>query len=98
MRYGMSLAVAALLVAAGALGTVSLNRPLDLPVAGGVRLFAGGWFDSGHIIGMDGSLFFLGQQSTRFGALDPSGTGNLVLNEPVAGAPFSTQVSAPGIA
>src|SRR5207248_591859 len=62
-------------------GTVSLNGPLHFPVAGGARLFAGGWFDCKNTIGVDGSLFFLGRQSTRFAAADPSGTGSLVLNE-----------------
>lgn len=81
----------------GAPGTVSLNSPLNLGAAAGLRLFAGGWFDAAHTIGMDGSLFFLQQQTASFGATDRSGTGQFVINEPVVGAPFSTQVSAPGI-
>jgi hypothetical protein len=65
--------------------------------AGGIRAFAGGWFNIDHTIGMDGSLFTLGQQSARYSVIDRSGVGDLVINEPVSGAPFSTQVSAPGI-
>jgi hypothetical protein len=80
----------------GAPGTTSLNGPLDFGATGGVRLFAGGWFDAGHVFGIEGSIFFLGQQSAGFGAADRAGNGNVVINEPVAGAPFSTQVSAPG--
>jgi hypothetical protein len=81
----------------GVPGTVSLNGPLNYGAEGGVRLFAGGWFDLAHTWGLEGSLFILGQQSAGFGANDRSGTGNFVINEPVAGAPFSTLVSAPGI-
>jgi Putative beta barrel porin-7 (BBP7) len=81
----------------GAPGTVSLNGPLNSDVEGGVRLFAGGWFDPEHTIGLEGSLFFLGRQSAGFGASDRSGTGSFVINEPVVGAPFVTQVSAPGV-
>ncbi len=81
----------------GAPGTVSLNAPLDLGAALGLRVFAGGWFNNCQTIGMDGSVFFLQQLSTSFGATDRSQTGQFVINEPVAGAPFSTQVSAPGI-
>jgi Putative beta barrel porin-7 (BBP7) len=80
----------------GTQGTTSLNGPLHYDVTGGVRLFAGGWFDVGHTIGVDGSVFFLGRQSTGFGAFDRSGNGSFVINEPVVGAPFSTQVAAPG--
>jgi hypothetical protein len=78
-------------------GTTSLDGRLSGGVAGGVRVFAGGWFNADHTIGMDGSLFILGQQSTGFGISDRSGAGFLVINEPLAGAPFNTQVSAPGI-
>jgi hypothetical protein len=81
----------------GAPGTTSLNGPLNYGATGGVRLFGGGWFDPGHVIGIDGSVFFLGRQSAGFGAADRAGNGSFVINEPVAGAPFSTQVSAPGI-
>lgn len=82
----------------GVPGTTSLVRPLDHDVAGGVRLFLGGWFDCDHTIGVDGSLFFLGQQEACFSVADRSGIGSLVLNEPVVGIPYSTQVSAPGLA
>jgi hypothetical protein len=82
----------------GAPGTVSLNRPLDFDPPGGFRLFAGGWFDCDHVFGLDGSLFTLARQTTGFGASDHSGNGTFVINEPVPGVPFSTQVSAPGIA
>jgi hypothetical protein len=78
-------------------GTTSLNGSLHYGADGGFRMFAGGWLDSAHTIGVDGSLFILGQQSSGFSIFDRSGTGRLVINEPVSGAPFSTQVSAPGI-
>lgn len=78
-------------------GTTSLDAPLHYGVAGGIGIFGGGWFTSNHVIGMDGSLFVLGQQSAGFSVLDRSGVGALILNEPVSGAPFSTQVSAPGV-
>ncbi len=78
-------------------GTTSLNEPLHFGPAGGFRLSAGGWFDAAHTIGLDGSAFILAQQSAGFSVVDRSQAGNLVLNEPVPGAPFSTQVSAPGI-
>jgi hypothetical protein len=81
----------------GAPGTTSLNGPLNYGPTDGVRLFAGGWLDAGHVIGMDGSIFFLGRQSASFGAVDRGGNGNFVINEPVANAPFGTQVSAPGV-
>lgn len=78
-------------------GTTSLDGPLNFGLAGGIGVFAGGWFTIDHIIGMDGSLFILGQQTAGFSVIDRSGFGNLVINEPVSGAPFITQVSAPGI-
>jgi hypothetical protein len=78
-------------------GTTSLNGPLDYGVAGGARLFAGAWLNMAHTLGVDGSLFILGQQTSGFSVIDRSGSGNLVLNEPVTGAPFITQVSAPGV-
>jgi hypothetical protein len=77
-------------------GTVSLNQPLNFNAEGGVRLFAGGWFDQGHVFGMDGSLFVLGNPGASFGANDRSGNGTFVINEPVSGL-TSTQVSAPGV-
>ncbi len=81
----------------GVPGTVSLDSPLNFGAQGGVRLFGGGWFDQAHTWGLDGSVIVLGQQNASFGASDRTGTGNFVINEPVAGAPFSTLVSAPGI-
>ncbi len=81
----------------GAPGAVSLNSPLRYGAEGGLRLYLGGWIDPAHTWGLDGSLFFLGRQSSGFGANDRSGSGNVVINEPVAGAPFSTLVSAPGV-
>jgi hypothetical protein len=78
-------------------GTTSLDGPLNGGAEGGFRLYAGGWFNADHTIGMDGSFFILGQQEAGFGAADRSGVGALVLNEPVIGAPFNTQVSAPGV-
>jgi hypothetical protein len=81
----------------GAPGTQSLDGPLSYGAEGGFRLYAGGWFNASHTFGMDGSLFWLGQQSAGFGANDRSGTGATVINEPVANAPYITQVSAPGV-
>jgi Putative beta barrel porin-7 (BBP7) len=81
----------------GAPGTTSLDGRLNYGVEGGVRLFAGCWFDPDHTVGLDGSFFVLGQQSASFGVFDRSGTGSLIINEPVVGAPFVTQVSAPGV-
>jgi hypothetical protein len=78
-------------------GTVNLNSPLNYGASGGIRLYAGGWFERSHTFGINGSLTFLGQNSSGFAAWDGSGSGNAVLNEPVAGAPFSTQVSFPGV-
>lgn len=78
-------------------GTTSLNRPLDAGPQGGMRIYAGGWLNESHTIGLDGSLFFLGQQNAGFGVSDRSGTGGFVINEPLNGTPsFITQVSAPG--
>jgi hypothetical protein len=82
----------------GVPGTTSLNAPLDYDAVGGIRLYAGGWFDDDQKFGLDGSLFILGWQSASFGAIDKSGTGDFVINEPVPGAPFITQVTAPGLA
>jgi hypothetical protein len=81
----------------GAPGTASLNGSLNYGAEGGVRFFTGVWFNTDHTIGIDGSLFDLGRQSAAFGVRDRSGTGATVINEPVAGAPFGTLVSAPGI-
>jgi hypothetical protein len=81
----------------GAPGTTSLNGPLNYGATGGFRLFAGGWIDTDHTIGVDGSFFILSQQSAGFSVVDRGGNGNLVINEPVVGAPFVTQVSAPGL-
>jgi hypothetical protein len=78
-------------------GTTSLDSPLNTGLAGGFGLFAGGWFTADHTIGMDGSFFILAKQTAGFSVVDRSGVGNLVINEPVSGAPFITQVSAPGI-
>src|SRR5262249_42288238 len=64
---------------------------------GGVRLLGGVWLNPAHTLGLDGSLFILGRQTAGFSVLDRSGAGNLVINEPVTGAPFNTQVSAPGV-
>jgi hypothetical protein len=80
----------------GAPGTTSLNEPLSFGATGGVRFFGGVWITGDHTWGLDGSIFALARQSTGFGAFDRSGKGGFVINEPVAGAPFSTQVSAPG--
>ncbi len=79
----------------GAPGTTSLDSPLHYGIQGGGRIYLGGWFDSEHLVGMDGSLFWLDQQSAGFGAADRSGNGSVVINEPVAGL-SSTQVSALG--
>jgi hypothetical protein len=81
----------------GVPGTTSLNGPLNYGATGGLRVFGGAWLDVSHTFGVDASYFFLGRQSAGFGAFDRSGTGVAIINEPVAGAPFSTQVSAPGL-
>ncbi len=78
-------------------GTTSLDGKLNYGVEGGFRMYAGGWFDSDHSIGVDGSFFILGNQSAKFGVFDTSGNGSLVINEPVNGSLFTTLVSAPGI-
>jgi len=83
--------------ALGSPGTASLDGPLHNDLEGGFRLSLGGWFTPSHAFGMDGSIFFMGQQNSGFSAYDRSGTGAFVINEPVAGAPFVTQVSAPGV-
>lgn len=83
--------------ALGAPGTTSLNQPLRYGGTGGIWVTVGGWFDQDHRFGLEGELFSLGQQSTGFSVYDRSGNGNFVINEPVSGAPFSTQVSAPGV-
>ena len=81
----------------GVPGTASLNQPLNYGAAGGARLTLGGWCDVSHTWGIEGDLFSLGQQSTGFSVYDHSGNGSMVINEPVIGAPYSTQVSAPGV-
>jgi hypothetical protein len=83
--------------ALGMKGTASLTSPFDFGADGGLRVFGGFWFDPGLTIGMDASVFSLGQQTAGFGVVDRSGTGQFVINEPLAGAPFATQVSAPGV-
>ena len=80
----------------GAAGTVPLSGPFNLGATGGIRIFAGGWFDVGHNFGLDGSIILLGRQTTGFRIADPSGNGSVVINEPIVGAPFNTQVSGPG--
>lgn len=85
---------------AGALGmpgTTSLTSPLDFGAESGVRLFGGVWLDPNLTFGLDASLFLLGRQCADYSVGDRSGTGQFVINEPVAGAPFATQVSAPGV-
>ncbi len=81
----------------GVPGTTSLTSPLNYGAQGGAQLYIGGWFTPSHRFGMDGSLFFLGSRVSGWTVSDRSGTGSLVINEPVAGAPFITQVSAPGV-
>jgi len=81
----------------GVPGTVSLNSPLDYGAQGGMNLYLGSWFTYAHQFGWDASLFFLGSTGSQFGVFDRSGAGNFIINEPVAGAPFVTQVSAPGL-
>jgi hypothetical protein len=79
-------------------GTAALTAPLDLGTDTGLRLFVGSWLDSAHSLGFDAGFFYLARATAGFGAFDPSGAGLLVINEPVAGAPYLTQVSAPGLA
>jgi hypothetical protein len=80
----------------GALGSTAIRSPLDYGLAAGLRLSGGYWFDAAHTYAIEGSVFFLERRSASFAAFDPSGTGNVVINEPLAGATFITQVSAPG--
>jgi hypothetical protein len=82
----------------GVNGTNSLDRPLDLNSEGGLRIYGGGWFDPMHTFGGDASIFFLGRQTAGYSVLDRSGTGNFVINEPLVGAGWTTQVSGPGLA
>lgn len=82
----------------GAAGTTSLLSPLSYTATGAFRLNFGGWLDAEHRFGLESTFLFLGSTNASFGAFDRSGTGNLVINEPIAGAPFPTQVSAPHIA
>ncbi len=79
-------------------GTTSLNGRLNYGAEAGFRMFTGGWFDDAHKIGANVSFFFLDQQSAGFAVADRAGDGSFVLNEPLSGAPFPTQVSAPGVA
>jgi hypothetical protein len=81
----------------GVPGTASLNQPLNYGAAAGIRATLGGWCDPAHQWGIEGSIFSLGQQNSSFAVNDHSQVGSTVLNEPVAGAPFVTQVSAPGV-
>lgn len=78
-------------------GTTSLDSPLQYGSVAGIGVFVGGWFTPTHVLGLEGSLFVLGQQTAGFSAIDRSGVGDLILNEPVSGVPFNTQVSAPGV-
>jgi hypothetical protein len=79
----------------GQRGTVSLTPNPSFGAESGLRLYAGGWFDAGHIFGLEGSVFWLDEHNKSFGAVDQSGKGQQVINEPVLGAPFITQVSGP---
>ncbi|HXD85430.1 MAG TPA: BBP7 family outer membrane beta-barrel protein [Urbifossiella sp.] len=83
--------------ALGAPGTASLNQPLNFSASGGARLTFGGWLEPSHTWAAEGNFFVIGQQNTGFGANDHSQAGSFVINEPVVGAPFVTQVSAPGV-
>lgn len=78
-------------------GTVSLNQPLNYGAGGGIQLGLGAWLTPDHTWGVDAGLFSLERLSAGFSVADRSGAGNFVINEPVAGAPFITQVSAPGV-
>ncbi len=85
---------------AGALGlpnTISLNQPFRPGAYGGERIVGGIWFNPQHTVGIDGDIFILGQQHSDFGVAGQSRTSNFVINEPVAGAPFNTQVVSPGL-
>jgi hypothetical protein len=83
--------------AIGAPGTTSLNTPLNYGAQGGMRLAIGGWLEPTHTWGLEGGFTFLGRQNTGFSVYDRSGSGNFIINEPVSGIPFSTQVSFPGV-
>jgi hypothetical protein len=82
----------------GAPGTTAIRSPLDYGLEAGLRLNAGGWFSDAHVFGFDASGFFLQQKSAGFAVGDFTRTGAFVINEPLAGAIFPTQVSAPGFA
>jgi hypothetical protein len=81
----------------GVPGTVNLNQSLNYGAMGGVRVTLGGWVEQSHTWGIEGDLLSLGRADSGFSVYDRSGTGATVINEPVNGAPFSTQVSAPGV-
>jgi hypothetical protein len=81
----------------GVPGTVSLNQPLNYGAGGGIRLNLGGWLTANHVWGLEGNVFSLGRQTAGFHASDRAGDGSFIINEPLAGAPFVTQVSAPGV-
>jgi hypothetical protein len=78
-------------------GTVSLDRPLNYDAMGGFRTSVGTWFGASHIWGIEGDVFTLGEATGGFSVIDRSGNGSFIINEPVVAAPFSTQVSAPGV-
>jgi hypothetical protein len=80
----------------GVPGTTAIRSPLDYGLAAGLRLYGGAWLDAAHTWAVESSVFFLEQRSAGFAAFDPTHTGNFVINEPLAGATFVTQVSAPG--
>lgn len=78
-------------------GTYSLDSKLNYGAEGGFRMTVGGWFDGGHSLGLEGGFFVLGQQDANYLVTDRSGTGALVINMPISGSPFNTQVSSPGV-
>jgi hypothetical protein len=82
----------------GAPGTQSLDPRLAYDTFVGMNMELGGWIDDDHTFGLVLGAFGLNQQSIQFGATDRTGTGQVIINEPVSGAPFPTTVSAPGLA
>jgi hypothetical protein len=81
----------------GVPGTTSLNQSLNYGAMGGVRFTFGGWFEPSHTWGMEADLLILSRANASFGVDDRSGSGATIINEPINGAPYSTQVSAPGV-
>jgi hypothetical protein len=80
-------------------GTATLfGGKIDQEEFSGGRVFAGMFIGENHLIGVDGSLFFIGQRTTEFAAASP---GTTVLARPFFDAFLNTEssslVSFPGL-